>query len=178
MREYRAAIAIKPDYSMAHNNLGALYLQWGSPDEAVGPLRRAIDSQADNVAAHQNLSIVYRVRHEWADAIDQLTTILRLEPGDTRSSAELAMILAACPDAAQRDPTRAIALAERAVTATHGRDAVALDAAGVAYAALGQFDRALAAARAALRLVSDEPLAAAIRARETLYLQQRPYLLP
>ena len=57
--------------------------------------------------------------------------------------ASLAWLLATAPEAALRDADQAIRLAERAAELTGRRDASALDVLAAAYAAAGQFDRAV-----------------------------------
>jgi len=118
------------------------------------------------------------VRREWRDAIRELDAAVRLDPTADGPAVDLAMMLAACPDSSVRDPARAGALAERAVQITQSQDAASLDATGVAYAAIGQFDRAIEAARAARAVVASLPLLVEIERRMMLYQSRRPYILP
>ncbi len=67
-------------------------------------------------------------------------------------------------------------LAERAVQLTGRRDAGAVDVLAAAYAAAGNFDRAVATAEAALSLAGTGAGAAAIRVRLDLYRQRRPFV--
>ena len=94
----------------------------------------------------------------------------RLEPRDAT------WLLAVADEDASREPAVAVRLAERAVALSGRQDAAALDALGAAYAAAGDFGRAVDAAQAALALVP--PNAAAIAERRDLYKLQRPYRIP
>jgi hypothetical protein len=53
-----------------------------------------------------------------------------------------------------------------------------LDALAAAYAAAGTFDRAVAAAEAAVRLAPEPQLAAEFQQRLTLYQQRRRFVAP
>src|SRR5206468_1897111 len=67
------------------------------------------------------------------------------EHGDVGALGGAAWLLATCPDPEVRDGPRAIELAERAVEATHRNDANLLDTLAAAYAAAGDFVKAVAA---------------------------------
>jgi serine/threonine-protein kinase len=95
---------------------------------------------------------------------------------------ELAWLLATDPNPRLRDSNEAVRLAERASRPPHPQDAAVLDVLAAAYAAAGQFDRAIATARAALSALpasaSQSELATSIRRRLDLYSAGRPYIAP
>ena len=76
----RRAIAIYPDYLMAHNDLGAQLLEQGQLDEAATELRAAIkiDPKAANPLI--NLGIVLERQKNYADSLAVLDKALSLEP--------------------------------------------------------------------------------------------------
>jgi tetratricopeptide (TPR) repeat protein len=76
----RRAIAIYPDYLMAHNDLGAQLLERGSLDEAALELRAAIkiDPKASNPQI--NLGIVLVRLNNFSEALVTLDKALSLEP--------------------------------------------------------------------------------------------------
>jgi hypothetical protein len=79
------------------------------------------------------------------------------------------------PDNKERDPDRAVALAKRAAELTEYNKAEILDTLATAYAAAGQFDKAEATSRAALRLALDEQndeLVTRLRQQLQLYSQK------
>jgi hypothetical protein len=90
----------------------------------------------------------------------------------------LAWLLATASEPSLRGPAEAVRLAEHAADLTAHHDAAALDILAAASGAAGDFDRAVAASQAALDLKPAAPLASAIRKRQELYLQRRPFVAP
>ncbi len=76
----RRAIAIYPNYLMAHNDLGAQLLEQGQLDEAGAELRAAIkiDPKAGNPQI--NLGIVLERQNNFAESLATLDKALSLEP--------------------------------------------------------------------------------------------------
>ena len=90
----------------------------------------------------------------------------------------LAWVRATASDPALRDSLEAVRLGERAAELTGRKDPSVLDILAAAYAAAGQFDRAIDAAQAAVSLATASQSPAAvdqIRARLALYQQHVPY---
>jgi tetratricopeptide (TPR) repeat protein len=172
---FRRAIEVKPNYGEAHNNLAKVLAFTGRPADAVAHLRRALELAPDYAEAHYNLAHVVAGDRP-ADAVSHYRRALALRGDWVPPLIELAWLLATSADAATRDPAGAIPLAERAVALTARRDPVALDVLAAAYAASGQFDRAILSGRAALALVNDDDTAAAVTKRLALYAERRPYL--
>lgn len=81
MTHLRNAIALYPEFVMAHNDLGAQLLGLGKLDEAARELRKAIalDDKAFN--PRLNLGIVLVQQHKFAEATNILGGALALEPG-------------------------------------------------------------------------------------------------
>jgi thiol-disulfide isomerase/thioredoxin len=99
-------------------------------------------------------------------------------PDDITLMNNLAWLLATHADAAIRDGTRAIQLAERAARATRANEPGVLDTLAAAYAEAGQFDKALkTAARAAelARAAGQIERAQELENRARLYAARRPY---
>jgi len=176
--EYREALQLKPDYALAHNNLGNALVSRGRRDEALEHFRDAARLDPSNAEAHYNVGSLLRVRGELGAAGDQFRAALELKPDWIPAVASLAWLLATAPEAAIRDPDRAVRLAARAAELTEHRDASALDILAAAYASSGQFDRAVATCALALRMNPDAALAASIERRLALYRQRRPFRSP
>jgi len=176
--EYERTIAIRPDYALAHNNLGAALLRQGRTSEALDHFREALRLDPGYADAHFNLAGVLSTQGRFRDAVGEYRRAIALKPELTPALVELAWLLASARDAAIRDPDQALRVAERAVSLTSRRDVRALDALGAAQAASGQFELAAETAAAALALGVPESLAAAIRQRQELYRQGRPYVMP
>ena len=176
--QYQQALKIRPDYGLAHNNLGNVLLGRGNPGEALEHFREALRLDPSNAEAHYNVGSVLRSRGDLSEAAGQFREALQLKPDWIPAVASLAWLLATAPDAALRDANQAIRFAEQAADLTRRQDASALDVLAAAYAAAGQFDRAVAVSQAALEMKPDATLAAAIRRRQELYRQHKAYVSP
>jgi len=90
----------------------------------------------------------------------------------------LARLLAVCPEASLRNGAEAVELAQRVDELTGGRQAEVLDTLAAAYAEAGRFQEALATARKALELATQQnkqALADALRTRIILYEAGKPF---
>ena len=176
--EYERSIAIRPDYALARNNLASALVRMGRTAEAIQQFREALRLDPSYVEAHFNLGGALSVQGRPREAAAEYRRAVELKPDLTPALIELAWLLAASSDAALRNPDQALRIAERAVSLTERRDARALDALGAALAASGQFDAAVQTTAAALALGPPETTAAAIRQRQEMYRQGRPYVIP
>jgi len=105
------------------------------------------------------------------EAVPLYRRALEIQPDAPEPLAELAGVLATHPNSAQRDPAEAVTLAEHAATVTGRQHPGVLDVLAAAYAAAGQFDRAVATAENAMALIppGQEALTALIRERLANY---------
>ena len=176
LARYREALAIKPDYPQAENNLGNVLLLQGNTEEALQHMRAALRLDPANAEAHYNVGSVARSKGELSEAIGQFRQAVALRPDFTPAVMGLAWLLATAPDASLREPGEAVRFAEHAVDLTERREPGVLDILGAAYAAAGQFDRAVSASQAALDLKPAALLAAAIKRRQALYMQRQAFV--
>ena len=180
LAEYRRALALRPDYAIAHNNLGNLLIAEGprrNVAEGVTHLKEALRLEPANSSAHYNLGRAYRAQRNTAGAIAEFRDSLRLNPSNsTPATIELAWLLATASDDTLRNGQEAVTLARHAVTATQGKDPAALDALAAAYAETGQFDLALDTAEQAAALIpSRSPASDEIGQRQALYRQRKTF---
>ncbi len=91
---YRAALAVRPEVSAAHNNLGQVLYANARRAEAIGHLKEALrlDTEAighynealrldpESIAAHINVGSVLGLRGRLEEAIDHFQQALRLDP--------------------------------------------------------------------------------------------------
>jgi len=104
-----------------------------------------------------------------------------LRPGWNLAAGNLAWLLATTPDAALRNPQRAVELAEEIAQSQNFRDPNTLDTLAAAYAAAGDFERALALGRRAgalARAQGREGLASEIDERVRGYASGMAYVAP
>src|ERR1044072_624394 len=76
----RRAIAIYPDYLMAHNDLGAQLLEQGQLEEAASELRAAIKIDPKAANPQINLGIVLERQNNFAESLATLDKALSLDP--------------------------------------------------------------------------------------------------
>jgi tetratricopeptide (TPR) repeat protein len=77
---YRAALALRPEVSVAHNNVGAALFAMDRVDEAIGHLRQALQLDHENSWAHGNLGGALKRKGRLDEAIDHYQQAVRLDP--------------------------------------------------------------------------------------------------
>jgi len=177
----RVALAEKPSFPEAEANLGVALSAQGRFAEGAEHLRRAIALQPDYTSAHRNLGENYAIQHRMGDAAASFAKVLESQPDDVGVLNRIAWILATAGDERVRDGARALGFAQRAVGLTARQDADALDSLAAAFAELGQFDGALAAAREGLtvaRARGNVDLARGLEQRAVLYARGQKYREP
>jgi tetratricopeptide (TPR) repeat protein len=177
-RHFREALRVKPDYAEAHNNLGVMLQSLGRLGEAVEHYRQALQAAPEFDDAHNNLGNALASAGHVNEAIVHYRRALRANPDALGSLAGLAWILATHSDVRVRDAPEAIRLAERAAELTNQQHAVVLDTLAAAFAAAGEFERAIVTAEHAIALaVTGAPaLVAQIQTRLERYRRRLPYI--
>jgi len=173
---YRQALRIKPDHTEAHNNLANALVELGRLEEAITHYRQALRTKPNDAKVHHNLGRVLIMAGQTEGALEQFREAVRLKPDWPAPLTGMARILALHPDPKVRDTTHAIHFAERAARLTKYQDASILDTLAVAYAAAGQFDRALATTEGAIALASAaqaDELVSSLRKQLELYKQKK-----
>jgi len=181
IEHYHQALEIWPDYALAHRNLGLALVRRGQADQAVVHFQQAVQIDPDYAAAHQNLADALSRTSRFAEAADHYTAVLRLAPDHIRAMNDLAWLLATCPDAAIRSGPEAVRLATEANRLLNYTQPLPLDTLAAAYAEVGDFDRATAAARRAVELArahNQSELADQYEARLRLYRARQAYRQP
>jgi len=152
---YLKAIALRADYSEAHNNLGDLYIRLGDIPHAGYHFAMAIRYTPGNYRARFNLALTqYRVGATHA-AAENLRRVVAGSPDYPPALNTLAKILAADPDEGLRNGPDAVSLARRACRLTAPTDPILADrmnTLAMAYAESGQFDLAIQTAQTAAEI--------------------------
>jgi protein O-GlcNAc transferase len=73
------ALAIKPDYADAHNNLGNTLKEQGKLDDAVASYLKAINIKPDNAEAHNNLGNTLKEQGKLDDAVESYYQALAIK---------------------------------------------------------------------------------------------------
>ncbi|XAL99500.1 ASPIC/UnbV domain-containing protein [Phycisphaeraceae bacterium D3-23] len=119
----------------------------------------------------------YAKLRQMDEAIYFYNEAIRTSPDDYRVLNNLAWQLATNPDAAVRNPDKAIEWAEDAVRITRRRDAGTLDTLAASYAAAERYGDAVAAIDEAIALAEavDDPALRSYRQTRLRYQQGKPY---
>jgi tetratricopeptide (TPR) repeat protein len=168
----------------ALNNLGGALREVGRLEESEVLLRRALRRDEGLAPAWFNLALTLAERGRTDEALEALNRGLALDGSAAGAALGVAWILVAHPDPEVRAPRVGGGLGEQLRAATGDTPAV-LDLLATAWAATGDFDRAVALEDTALELARERRAAgsstgvdeAELRARRALFARGEPYLL-
>jgi Tfp pilus assembly protein PilF len=94
IKEYFAAVQLRPQDAAGNNALGAALVAAGRPEQAVGYLQAALKTRPDYFEAHYNLGIAFASRDDFANAAQQFEQALQLQSNDANVEANLGAALA------------------------------------------------------------------------------------
>lgn|GEM_PF-526989 len=92
IREYQAAIHIKPDHAVAHCYLGLVYNMQGRIKVAIQKYKDALRIDPNLVEARSNLGSVLLKDNRIKEAIQECETVLRLKPNNISAHYNLGVI--------------------------------------------------------------------------------------
>ena len=183
---YQVMVTGDPDNASLHDDLGILFAQAGDLERSATQFAESLRLRPDVPAAHYNVGNALLGLGRRDQAERHFNAALKGDPGYrlaaqglARSRLQRAWMLATSPDASIRRPREAVTVAERAVADLGERSAPALDVLAAAYAAAGDFDKAIATVREALNAFDARvapTFADAVRRRLTLYQRRMPYV--
>lgn len=156
---FAAVVRLEPDNLGARVHLAQLLLHLGKVAEAGREFEEILRRDPDNADAHLPLGLLRSAEGKSAEAARHF-----------RAADRVAWNLATDPDPARRDGAHALVLAQQLCQATNNREARYLDTLAAAYAEVGQFSAAVAAAQRAMSSAAP-PLARAIQERLYVYEQ-------
>jgi tetratricopeptide (TPR) repeat protein len=178
---FRESLRLKAGSAATHYNLGLSLSNLQRADEAIREFTETLRIDPAHADAHNSLGAMHHAQRRLREAVEHYRRAVSLRPDHVGARTNLAWILAAGSDESLRNPADAIRVAEEAVALTRSEAAGPLDVLAAAYAAIGQFDRALPTAQKAVELAvaaGDATAAAQIRQRIALYQKSRPFKLP
>jgi tetratricopeptide (TPR) repeat protein len=175
---FTEALRIKPD-ATAHTNISYVLALQGNLDEAAVHLAEALRLDPQLAQAHHSLGQVLARKGKIDEAITHFEETLRLEPDWVEPMNNLAWFLSASKETTIHNPDKAIRLAQRACELTNYKKPDFLDTLAVAYAAAGDFHKAIETAEKALELCQSSEqnaLKEKIENRLVLYKAGKPYI--
>jgi protein O-mannosyl-transferase len=178
---YRRVLQVRPDFPQALNDLGVALQHQGRLEEAGAQFAAVMALDPRDGAAYANLASLRLKQNRPEEAIAQFRAAHRRTPYNPQVINNLAWLLATQTNAALRNGPEALALAERAATLTGRTNANVLGTLAAAYAELGQFTNAVAAALQAeqlARAARDTNSLAAKTARVALFRSGQPVREP
>lgn len=140
------AVAVAPQLAAAHNDLGALLITLGKPEQALKPLHRAIELAPANVEAHLNLGNALHAEGNFEGAEERYRASLALDARSVRAHVSLGNLLYQTGRAHEAVGHLSTA------AALEPRYAVAHQSLGNALNAMGRTDEAIASYERALAL--------------------------
>jgi Flp pilus assembly protein TadD len=174
----RHSIQLNPMWVENHAVLGKFLLDQGRPGDAVAELNKAIDLKPRFPGAQETLAGAYEALGEWHEALNHWQKAMSLDSSRVSAMAGAAWLMATAPDASVRNGEQAVSLAKSAIATSSKEDPNLMDVLAAAYAESGAFDRAsaeIARAIAAADAQKNEELAVAMKARQRLYLEKKPF---
>jgi tetratricopeptide (TPR) repeat protein len=177
---YSVCLSRIPDQPEAQYNLASAFLREGRIDEAIVHYQKALQLNPESADAHANLGSALLARGRVRDAIAEYTKALQISPENLAALSNLAWLLATSGDASLRNGSEAVALAERAESASSRSSnyATVLRILAAAYAESGRFAEARETAQKALETANGQGntvLADALQGELALYELGLPY---
>jgi superkiller protein 3 len=179
VKEYEKILNIAPQNAIIHNILGAVFLQQGKSDEAVAEYRKSLQIKPDDPNVLNALGIVLSQQGKIDEAIAHFEWVLKIKPDWVGPMNNIAWFLAASEKTTAHNPDKAVRFAQRACELTNYKNPGLLDTLAVAYAAAGDFSKAIETAEEALELCrtpEQNTLKKEIENRLVLYKAGKPYI--
>ncbi len=173
------ALRIKPDFAGAHNNLGCALSLQGNLNQAVVHFNEALRLDPNYAAAHYELGRVLARMGKINQAIGHVEAAVRLKPDWDEPLNILAWYFAVSRDTEIYNPDEAVRLALRACELTDNQRPDFLDTLAVAYAAKGDFGKAVQTIEKALALCQSpqqQRLKKELENRLLLFKAGKPYV--
>jgi tetratricopeptide (TPR) repeat protein len=176
--QFQKVIAANPAQARVRDYLGQALARQGKLTEADDQFSRAIEADPKDNTARLFLGGALYQQGKVADAIARWRDGLAQNPNDVPLLGQIAWVFATSPDAALRNGTEAVSLAQRAVELSKGGDPAILDVLAAAYAESGNYAKASETDRRALELTAKQNqagLSRALQNRIALYDSGKPF---
>lgn len=92
VEHYHAALAVEPDYAVAMNNLGALYLQLNQPEEAQAWLKMSLNKKPHYIDAMYNMGLFFVNTKQDRSAVEWLQQVVDKAPSHAQAWMKLSLL--------------------------------------------------------------------------------------
>lgn len=177
---FEAALKIKSTDADIHQSYATFLAGQKKLDAAVQHLREAVRLEP-RTESRLHLAALLHGAGKFREATEQYRAVLAREPNSLAALNNLAWMLATCPDAAVRNGTEAVRLAEQACRVSDNKKAGMVGTLAAAYAEAGRFTNAVATAAKAADLADadgNKQFAAVNRQLLSLYRAGRAFREP
>jgi tetratricopeptide (TPR) repeat protein len=176
---FTKSLQIRPDFAITHDNMGHVMILQGNYDEAVVHLTESIRLDPDYALPYYHLGQVLVQRGKINEAVTHFEKALQLKPDWAEPMNAMAWCLAVNEKTAVHNPDKAVKLARQACELTNYKEPELLDTLAIAYAATGDFDKAVETAQKALELCQSsekEAVKEQIKSWLVLFKNKKPYI--
>ena len=178
LKQFEQARVISPEDEDTLYSYGQSLQALGRDAEAMAKYRATLAVNKRSARANDGLAAVLLKQGKDRDALECWRLAVAEEPKNVAYGCRLAELLAASSDARVRDGKEAVAIAEKMVELSRGKDASAFNALAAAEAETGNFSAAVENAQTALDLAKadgEEKLAGEVQSRLADYRAGKPY---
>ena len=178
IRNFQRSIKLDPDQSRVHSALASVFFLQNKIDDAIHHYRQAIKIAPGEALSHYQMGMALTLKQEYDAALEYFRAAMTAEPDWALGISAVAWILATKPNDNGEYGVEMVELAERAAELNQYRHPRILDVLAAAYAAAGQFERAIEMVQRAIEIASAsgaKEMADVMRYRLELYRQQKPY---
>lgn len=171
------AFALKPDFAAAHNNYGLVLLREQQWEAAREQFQTAVDLQPGMPDAYDNLGVVLFQLGRSEEALLHYEQAIRIQPQFPAALNNCAWLLSTVTNAALRNGSKAVQLAQAASLLSGSTNVVVLRTLAAAYAEDHQFPMAVAILKKALALASQpgaSPWSPVLQSELVLYQSGQP----
>ena len=145
-------IAVTKDNYFAQASLADLLMRRGRVNEAIEHSKEALRIRPNDANAENNLGLALLQTGDSKGAAAHLEKALAIDPAQMNAEVNLAWILATSADDSLRNGSRAVQLAEDVASHAGHPNAIVLRTLAAAYAEVGRFDDAIAAAQQGIEM--------------------------
>ena len=143
IEHYRSAVGIDSGFKEAYFQLANVLMRKELLEEAIQQYGRVVELDPSNGFAHFMRAMALVRVQRWGEARSGLEKGLAALPDDSDLGHALARLLAACPQAKIRDGRRALQILQEVFKREKSAEFEHVETLAMAYAEVGQFDRAV-----------------------------------